>query len=148
MHKWNMLLSHLVSSVSSDGVLGSLLVSLDGPGGTGWGAYITRTEMQVAKEYTRCDLSTANFSSLLEFMSGGHVYVEHALVLDEADLLLSYGYEEDLKAIAPHIPRSVQCMLMSATLSEDVNRLQGLMLHNPVLLNLLDSKSEGKRPSV
>lgn len=25
------------------------------------------------------------------------------LVLDEADLLLSYGYEEDLQLIAPHV---------------------------------------------
>ena len=30
------------------------------------------------------------------------------LVLDEADLLLSYGYEEDVQALAPHVPRSTQ----------------------------------------
>lgn len=30
------------------------------------------------------------------------------LVLDEADLLLSYGYEEDVRALAPHVPRSAQ----------------------------------------
>lgn len=31
------------------------------------------------------------------------------------------GWEQE---IAPHIQRSVQCMLMSATTSEDVKRLQ------------------------
>lgn len=39
------------------------------------------------------------------------------LVLDEADLLLSYGYEEDLKSLVHHIPRRCQCILMSATSS-------------------------------
>lgn len=37
------------------------------------------------------------------------------LVLDEADLLLSYGYEEDLKSLVHYIPRRCQCILMSAT---------------------------------
>lgn len=59
------------------------------------------------------------------------------LVLDEADLLLSYGYEEDVQALAPHVPRSTQCLLMSATSSEDVDRLTKLVLHSPVALNLL-----------
>lgn len=59
------------------------------------------------------------------------------LVLDEADLLLSYGYEEDVQALAPQVPRSCQCLLMSATSSEDVDRLTKLVLHNPITLNLL-----------
>ncbi|KAL4423346.1 hypothetical protein ABPG77_006141 [Micractinium sp. CCAP 211/92] len=59
------------------------------------------------------------------------------LVLDEADLLLSYGYEEDVQALAPQIPRSCQCLLMSATSSEDVDRLTKLVLHNPLTLSLL-----------
>lgn len=58
------------------------------------------------------------------------------LVLDEADLLLSYGYENDIKALTPHIPRSCQCLLMSATSSDDVDKLKKLMLHNPVILTL------------
>ncbi|PSC74391.1 DEAD-box ATP-dependent RNA helicase 16 [Micractinium conductrix] len=59
------------------------------------------------------------------------------LVLDEADLLLSYGYEEDVAALAPQVPRSCQCMLMSATSSAEVDRLTALVLHNPLTLNLL-----------
>ncbi|XP_057482093.1 DEAD-box ATP-dependent RNA helicase 16 [Actinidia eriantha] len=58
------------------------------------------------------------------------------LVLDEADLLLSYGYEDDLKALTAHIPRRCQCLLMSATSSADVEKLKKLILHNPFILTL------------
>ncbi|KAK7285362.1 hypothetical protein RJT34_20131 [Clitoria ternatea] len=58
------------------------------------------------------------------------------LVLDEADLLLSYGYENDIKAFTPHVPRSCQCLLMSATSSADVDKLKKLILHNPFILTL------------
>lgn len=36
-------------------------------------------------------------------------------IMFQADLLLSYGYENDIKALTPHVPRSCQCLLMSAT---------------------------------
>ncbi|KAK2656757.1 hypothetical protein Ddye_009809 [Dipteronia dyeriana] len=58
------------------------------------------------------------------------------LVLDEADLLLSYGYEDDLKALTAIVPRGCQCLLMSATSSSDVEKLKKLILHNPFILTL------------
>ncbi|KMT09876.1 hypothetical protein BVRB_6g128500 [Beta vulgaris subsp. vulgaris] len=58
------------------------------------------------------------------------------LVLDEADLLLSYGYEDDLRALTVHVSRRCQCLLMSATSSADVEKLKKLMLHNPYILTL------------
>ncbi|CAH9102043.1 unnamed protein product [Cuscuta epithymum] len=58
------------------------------------------------------------------------------LVLDEADLLLSYGYEDDLKALTSYIPKRCQSLLMSATSSEDVDKLKKLILHNPCILTL------------
>ncbi|KAI4383449.1 hypothetical protein MLD38_009284 [Melastoma candidum] len=58
------------------------------------------------------------------------------LVLDEADLLLSYGYEDDLRALTTHIPKRCQCLLMSATTSADVDKLKRLILHNPYILTL------------
>lgn len=66
------------------------------------------------------------------------------LVLDEADLLLSYGYEDDLRALTEHLPRQCQCMLMSATSSADVEKLKNLILHNPYILTLpeVDVKDE------
>ncbi|KAL1537047.1 DEAD-box ATP-dependent RNA helicase 16 [Salvia divinorum] len=58
------------------------------------------------------------------------------LVLDEADLLLSYGYEDDIKALTAYVPKRCQCLLMSATSSADVEKLKKLILHNPYILTL------------
>ena len=44
---------------------------------------------------------------------------------------------QDARLALPQVPRSCQCMLMSATTSQEVERLQALILHNPVTLNLL-----------
>lgn len=35
------------------------------------------------------------------------------LVLDEADLVLSYGYDEELQSLAGVIPKGIQTILMS-----------------------------------
>jgi len=64
-----------------------------------------------------------------------------SLVLDEADLLLSYGYETDVSVLASLVPRSCQCMLMSATTSDDVDRLTKLVLQSPESLDLLASST-------
>ena len=40
------------------------------------------------------------------------------------------------------IPRTCQCLLMSATTSEDVQRLQKLVLHNPTVIDCTDHGSE------
>ena len=59
------------------------------------------------------------------------------LAVDEADLLLSYGHKEDLTRLMDPsngwMPKlGVQGCLMSATLSEDVEGVKGLVLRNPV----------------
>ncbi|KAL4955219.1 ATP-dependent RNA helicase dbp9 [Aspergillus filifer] len=59
-------------------------------------------------------------------------------VIDEADLVLSYGYEEDIQALSKAIPRGVQTFLMSATLTAEVDTLKGLFCRNPVILKLED----------
>ncbi|XP_033113374.1 probable ATP-dependent RNA helicase DDX56 [Anneissia japonica] len=61
------------------------------------------------------------------------------LVIDEADLVFSFGYESDLKALLEYLPKIYQSVLMSATLSEEVLTLKKLVLHNPVILKLEDS---------
>ncbi|XVF15386.1 hypothetical protein REPUB_Repub09cG0148000 [Reevesia pubescens] len=68
------------------------------------------------------------------------------LVLDEADLLLQFGFGDDLKALTPVIPRRCQSLLMSATSSTDVDQLKKLILHNPLLLTL--SKVEDVKDGV
>ncbi|XP_053125478.1 probable ATP-dependent RNA helicase DDX56 [Hemicordylus capensis] len=62
------------------------------------------------------------------------------LVMDEADLLFSFGFEEDLKSLLCHLPQIYQSFLMSATLNEDIQALKELVLHNPVTLRLQESQ--------
>ncbi|XP_059401352.1 probable ATP-dependent RNA helicase DDX56 [Carassius carassius] len=62
------------------------------------------------------------------------------LVIDEADLLFSFGFEADLKSLLCHLPKIYQAFLMSATLSDDVQALKELVLHNPVMLKLQGSQ--------
>ncbi|XP_074066169.1 putative ATP-dependent RNA helicase DDX56 [Macrotis lagotis] len=65
------------------------------------------------------------------------------LVMDEADLLFSFGFEEELKTLLCHLPRIYQAFLMSATFNEDVQALKELVLHNPVTLKLQESQLPG-----
>jgi len=58
------------------------------------------------------------------------------LVIDEADLVFSFGFEEDLKKLLGFFPSVYQSVLASATLSQDVIELKKLVLHNPVILKL------------
>ncbi len=66
------------------------------------------------------------------------------LVIDEADLVLSYGYDEDLQSVAKIIPKGVQTILMSATLTSEVETLKGLFCRNPVILKLEEGEGEGE----
>ncbi|KAK6196859.1 Structural maintenance of chromosomes protein 3 [Pestalotiopsis sp. IQ-011] len=66
------------------------------------------------------------------------------LVLDEADLVLSYGYDEELQSLAGVIPKGIQTILMSATLTTEVETLKGIFCRNPTLLNLQDEAEEDK----
>jgi ATP-dependent RNA helicase DDX56/DBP9 len=56
------------------------------------------------------------------------------LVIDEADLILSYGHDEDIRAILSgnYLPKVCQSLLMSATMTKDVETLKGLLLRKPV----------------
>ncbi|KAG9335486.1 hypothetical protein JZ751_004615 [Albula glossodonta] len=62
------------------------------------------------------------------------------LVIDEADLIFSFGFESDLKSLLCHLPKIYQAFLMSATLNEEVQALKELVLHNPVTLKLQGSQ--------
>ncbi|KAF4631239.1 hypothetical protein G7Y89_g6893 [Cudoniella acicularis] len=66
------------------------------------------------------------------------------LVIDEADLVLSYGYDEDLQNVAKVVPKGVQTILMSATLTSEVETLKGLFCRDPVVLKLEEPEVEGE----
>ncbi|KAF9070009.1 P-loop containing nucleoside triphosphate hydrolase protein [Rhodocollybia butyracea] len=67
-----------------------------------------------------------------------------SLVIDEADLVLSYGHDDDIRQIfsGAYLPQVYQSFLMSATMTEDVELLKGLTLRNPAILKLEDGEDE------
>ncbi|KAG2039862.1 P-loop containing nucleoside triphosphate hydrolase protein [Suillus americanus] len=67
-----------------------------------------------------------------------------SLVIDEADLILSYGHDEDVRQIfsGGHLPKVYQSFLMSATMTDDVETLKGLALRSPAILKLEEDKDE------
>ncbi|KAF9054463.1 P-loop containing nucleoside triphosphate hydrolase protein [Panaeolus papilionaceus] len=71
------------------------------------------------------------------------------LVIDEADLILSYGHDEDVRQIfnGSYLPKVHQTFLMSATMTEDVEMLKGLTLRNPAILKLEDGEDEASNLS-
>lgn len=89
------------------------------------------------------DIVVATPSVLLGHVQAKNIDLKASLqmlIIDEADLVFSYGYEHDLKSLLSHFPKIYQSFLMSATLSEDVTALKKLVLHNPVILKLQESQ--------
>lgn len=66
------------------------------------------------------------------------------LVIDEADLVLSYGYDQDLETVAKAIPQGVQTFLMSATLTTETETLKGLFCRNPAVLEFEEAAEESR----
>ncbi|TKS85054.1 putative ATP-dependent RNA helicase DDX56 [Collichthys lucidus] len=91
-------------------------------------------DVRVADISGKADLSAQSAQNLVL-----HSSLE-TLVVDEADLLFSFGFEADLKNLLCHLPKIYQSFLMSATLTEDVQALKELLLHNPVILKLQGSQ--------
>ncbi|XP_053684144.1 probable ATP-dependent RNA helicase DDX56 isoform X2 [Sabethes cyaneus] len=60
----------------------------------------------------------------------------HTLIIDEADLMFSFGFENDLKSLLKYFPSVYQSILSSATLEKDVISLKKIVLHNPITLKL------------
>ncbi|VDP02498.1 unnamed protein product [Heligmosomoides polygyrus] len=103
-------------------------------------------------ERTVWENDTANFvvstpGKILEVLSVRKHFcadVRH-LVLDEADLLLSFGYENEMSALKKHLPDKYQCILTSATITDDMSALKALFMTGPVLTLKL---KEGDLPGV
>jgi len=67
-----------------------------------------------------------------------------SFVIDEADLIVSFGYDEDLRKILNYLPNLYQSYLLSATVDADVNTLKQIVLRNPAVLTLKDEEPESK----
>ena len=57
---------------------------------------------------------------------------------------MSYGYDKDLQSVAKVLPKGVQTILMSATLTNEVETLKGIFCRNPAVLELEENEEEGE----
>jgi ATP-dependent RNA helicase DDX56/DBP9 len=98
--------------------------------------------LEASQLKTNPNIVVATPGRLLQHLAAGTLAVKHSLktlVVDEADLVLSYGYEDDVKALNAHFPEFFQCVLMSATLTPELDALKALLLHNPAVVKLDES---------
>lgn len=64
------------------------------------------------------------------------------LVIDEVDLVLTFGYQEDLEKLAEYLPlkKNLQTFLMSATLNDDIQSLKQKYCRSPAIIKFNDEE--------
>ena len=65
------------------------------------------------------------------------------LVIDEADLVMSYGYKDDLRNTARALPKGIQTFLMSATLNTEIDVIKDLFCRNPAVIQFEEKDEPG-----
>ncbi|CAL8467793.1 g7341 [Coccomyxa elongata] len=70
------------------------------------------------------------------------------VILDEADMMLSMGFSEDVEIILDSVPVERQTMLFSATMPSWVKNITRKHLKNPALVDLVGDAQSGKMPDV
>ncbi|MEI8048679.1 MAG: DEAD/DEAH box helicase [Bacteroidota bacterium] len=86
----------------------------------------------------RVDVLVATPGRLLELVESNAVHLSEieTLVLDEADKMLNLGFKEEVNRILALLPKKRQNLLFSATLSDDVNNINQLLLHDPLVIKI------------
>ena len=86
------------------------------------------------------DVLIATPGRLLDLVDSKAVYLSEVdiLVLDEADKILNLGFQEEMEKIFDLLPRRRQNVLLSATLSNDVNVIQAHLLDQPVVIDIVE----------
>ena len=87
-------------------------------------------------------------ASLLYFLKKGTIKKQvkdtvETLVVDEADLVLSFGYTDDISEIIKSLPKICQSLLMSATLPDELSKLKSVLLNSPAIVKL-EEDNEGE----
>ncbi|EED91448.1 dead-box RNA helicase, partial [Thalassiosira pseudonana CCMP1335] len=94
----------------------------------------------------RPDIVVATPAGLVGHVRSGKLNLKRSvetLVVDEADLILSFGYANDVTEIMKSLPKTCQGFLMSATLSPELHNLKHVVLHSPAVLKLEEEDEDG-----
>ena len=62
------------------------------------------------------------------------------MVIDEADKMLNLGFREEMKQIFKLLPKKRQNLLFSATLSEDLNAMNAVLLNDPHVVKIEEAQ--------
>lgn len=83
---------------------------------------------------------------LLELVENKAIHLDSVktLVLDEADKLLNLGFQEEMHRIFELLPQKRQNLLFSATLDENVDQINKLILHKPEVINVAPEEKENQ----
>ncbi|MDP1802246.1 MAG: DEAD/DEAH box helicase [Bacteroidota bacterium] len=84
------------------------------------------------------EILVATPGRLLELIDSKAVHLSDVkiLVLDEADKMLNLGFKEEMDKIFTLLPKKRQNLLFSATLSEDVNNINEILLREPTVIKI------------
>ncbi|PKQ68493.1 RNA helicase [Labilibaculum manganireducens] len=90
------------------------------------------------KAMNNVDILVATPGRLLELVDSNAVHLSEieALVLDEADKMLNLGFKDEMNRIFSLLPKKRQNLLFSATLSDDVNNVNQVLLNEPVIIKI------------
>lgn len=93
------------------------------------------------------DILVSTPGRLVAHLEAGNLTLKNSVqtvVIDEADLVLSFGYGEDIRMIYNALPKACQTFCMSATLSPELEKLKRSVLHNPAVVKLEEGATDGK----
>ena len=104
------------------------------------------TAAQVYRLQSNPDIVISTPSRLVRCLQSGAILLSQVstLVIDEADLVLSFGYSDDIQSIISFMPKIFQGLLMSATLSPELDKFKKVVLHSAVILKLEESDMSGQ----
>ncbi|KAG7745070.1 hypothetical protein KL932_000100 [Ogataea haglerorum] len=107
-----------------------------------------QVQLQLLNEGREIYVSTpARLVSVLEKNKSIQLTNLRFLVIDEVDLMVSYGYKDDLDKLGEYLSTktNTQTFLMSATLNEEVTELKSKFCNKPAVLKLEDVDSDKKK---
>jgi ATP-dependent RNA helicase RhlE len=88
------------------------------------------------------DIVAACPGRLLDHINRGTIRLSEIelLILDEADQMFEMGFLQDIKKIIKHLPAKRQTLLFSATMPDDIRALAREILHDPVTVQVGDTR--------
>ena len=81
---------------------------------------------------------------LLELVDSNAVHLSDidTLVLDEADKMLNLGFKDEMNRILDFLPKKRQNLLFSATLNDNIEAINQILLHEPIVIKIEAEKDE------